>query len=139
MRCGSLPYGNKIINSTSKRSFEYFVNDTAEFYCDMKFTKLEGNKVIRCKYDGQWSGTPRCVDVPKPTKLFEVLQLLLILLVVIITIWIAQWKCRNKRKTKNVASARNREYDALSVIAMTDKILTLQRRSSHKNWRKNIT
>ena len=101
VRCGSLPYGNKIINSTSKRLFEYFVNDTAEYYCDMPFTKLEGNKIIRCKYDGQWSGTPRCVDVPRSTKLFEVLQLLLILFVVILIIWIAQWKCRNKRKTKN--------------------------------------
>ena len=73
VRCGRLPYGNKIINSTSKRSFEYFVNDTAEYYCDMPFTKLEGNKIIRCKYDGQWSGTRRCIDVPKAKKLFEVL------------------------------------------------------------------
>ena len=100
-----------LVSTNYKQKDTYSVFDTVEYSCDEDF-KLKGNKTVTCNYKGQWSTPPKCALKPinKSIVLFVVLPLLLILLMIIFVIGTCIY--RIKRKIKNNALTRRKQYDA---------------------------
>ena len=100
-----------IVSTNYKQNDTYSVFDRVEYSCDKDF-KLIGNMTVTCNYKGQWSILPKCSlkSNNRSTLLSVFLPILLVLLIVMILI--ATCNYRIKRKTKNKASARNKQFDA---------------------------
>ena len=100
-----------IVSTNYKQNDTYSVFDRVEYSCDKDF-KLIGNMTVTCNYKAQWSILPKCSlkSNNRSTLLSVFLPILLVLLIVMILI--AMCNYRIKRKTKNKASARNKQFDA---------------------------
>ena len=97
----------------SGRNETYRALSTVHYSCEGDY-RLEGNNTVTCKYSGEWSDLPRCVE-KTITPLLIVLPLLIFPFVVFVIITIRIRKDRNlakQRLDEDEMLSRNKKFDA---------------------------
>ena len=103
--CKPPPNITNAVRSISNGNGTHHALSTVNYSCESDEFRLVGNNTVTCKYSGEWSELPQCVE-KTVTPLLIVLPILIFPLIVFVVILI-RYTCLGKRQL-----FRNKEFDA---------------------------